>query len=762
MNGMLICFVIGATFFHTLKELPGSWWLTLLLPMAFFWRYARLRPLIALFAGAGWSLLYATCMLQQQLPVDMERQDMILDGVIDSLPVRQGGLTRFQMRVNRLLDATGKPLDLSRLQLSWFGAGQTLRVGDAWRLKVRLKRPRGMQNPQGFDYERWLFAQGVQAKGYVRKWRGNKLVSSQTGSAWMGRMRQLIAQQIDQYTAQPVAAALLKALAVGDKRGIDRAQWQVFTQTGTNHLIAISGLHVGIVAGWLLLVGQWAWRRSERLTLRLPALKAGAVMALLGALIYAALAGFSLPTQRALLMLLTTLGGVILGRRVAFGRSLLLALFLVVLFDPFAPLSAGFWLSFGAVAVILWSVGGRVAPWRGWRQGVRVQWFVTVGLLPILLLFFGQASVVAPVVNLIMVPWFTLVLVPLVLVGLPILLIPTLAGWWFGLLGLITGYSYGLLVWFSSLPFALVALPEVATWLWVSAMVGCLLLLMPGGMPGRLLGAWLFVPVFLTSPQRPNEGELWFTLLDVGQGLACVIETRHHLLLYDTGPGHASGYSAAETVVLPYLRARGYGVVDLVILSNGDRDHAGGFSLLQENIAIKDVLAGEAWRIQHARACRAGERWSWDGVTFSLLHPSGEDHFKHSNDRSCVVRIVIGDWTILLPGDIEKEAEKLLLERYGRDLKSRILVAPHHGSSTSSSAPFVAAVDPEWTLFSSGYKNSYGFPKHEVVQRWQARGAVTLNTAETGAIQFRLKPGQVELEPRLYRELNLRYWSDRR
>ncbi|MCU7926674.1 MAG: DNA internalization-related competence protein ComEC/Rec2 [Candidatus Thiodiazotropha sp. (ex Dulcina madagascariensis)] len=761
MNVMLIFFVIGATLFHALKELPGLWWLALLLPMVPLWRHAWLRPWMALFAGAGWSLLFATYMLQQQLPVDRERQDMILDGVIESLPVRQGGLTRFQVRVDRLLDSGGGALDLSRLQLSWFGAGQTLRIGDAWRLKVRLKRPRGMQNPQGHDYERWLFGQGVQAKGYVRKWSGNRRLSAQPASAWMGRVRQSIAAQIDRHTAQPVAAALLKALAVGDKRGIGRAEWRVFTLTGTNHLIAISGLHVGIVAGWLLWVGQWAWRRSERLTLRLPALKAGSVLALLGALTYAALAGFSLPTQRALLMLLATLGSILLGRRLALGRGLLLALFLVVLFDPFAPLSAGFWLSFGAVAVILWSVGGRVAPWRGWRQGVRVQWFVTVGLLPILLLFFGQASLVAPVVNLIMVPWFTLVLVPLVLVGLPILLIPTLAGGWFALLGLITGYSYELLAWFSSLPFALMVLPEAATWLWASAIAGCLLLLMPGGMPGRLLGAWLFVPVLLTPPQRPSEGELWLTLLDVGQGLACVIETRHRLLLYDTGPGHASGYSAAETAILPYLRAQGHKVVDRVVLSNGDLDHAGGLSRLREQITIKEVLAGEPERAQRARPCRAGERWSWDGVTFQLLHPSAEDRFKHANDRSCVMRIVTGDWTILLPGDIEKEAEKLLLERHGGDLKSRILVAPHHGSATSSSAPFVAAVDPEWTLFSSGYKNSYGFPKHEVVQRWRAQGAETLNTAETGAIQFRLKPGQVELGPRLYRELNRRYWSDR-
>ncbi|MCU7814611.1 MAG: DNA internalization-related competence protein ComEC/Rec2 [Candidatus Thiodiazotropha sp. (ex Rostrolucina anterorostrata)] len=761
MNGILICFVVGATLFHFFRDLQGLGWLTLLVPMIVLWRYKWSRPLSALLAGAGWSLLFATYMLQQQLPADMEREDLVLKGVVESLPARQGRLSRFKVRVNELLDARGIPLDLSHLQLSWFGTKETVRVGDTWQLKVRLKRPRGMQNPAGFDYERWLFSQRVQAKGYVRAWSGNRVLSTEPGTAWMDRLRQTIARLIDQHTAQPVAAALLKALSVGDKRGIGPAEWRVFSLTGTNHLIAISGLHVGIVAGWVLLLGQWGWCRSERLTLKFPALKAGAIMALIGALIYAGLAGFSLPTQRALLMLLTTLGGVVLGRRIQPARSLVLALFLVVLLDPVATLSAGFWLSFGAVAVIMWSVGGRIVPWQGWRQGVRVQWFVTLGLLPILLLFFGRASLVSPVVNLIMVPWFTLVLVPLVLAGLPLLLIPAAAGWWFWLLGLISGYTYQFLVWFSSLPFALMELPDVTNWLWGAAIVGSLLWMMPGGMPGRALGVWLFVPIFLSPPERPHEGDLWFTLLDVGQGLACVIETSDHLLIYDTGPANDSGFSTAETVLLPFLRAQGYDKIDRLLLSNGDRDHAGGYSWLKEALPIGDVLAGEPERTQYADACLAGESWSWDGVTFKLLHPQAKDSFQRSNDRSCVLLITLGDWRILLPGDIEKVGEKHLLERYPDALKSQILVAPHHGSATSSTAPFVTAIDPEWVLFSTGYKNSYGFPKDEVVQRWQARGAVILNTAETGAIQLRLSPYQTELKPRLYRELNKRYWSDR-
>ena len=760
MNGILICFVVGATLFHQLETLPGLGWLALLLPFPLLWRFTLLRPFMGLLVGAGWSLLHANLLLQEQLPVHLEGKDLIMEGVIDSLPVRHGRLARFQMRVTSLSDGKGSSLGLSRVQISWYGAQQTLNVGDGWRLKVRLKRPRGLQNPAGFDYERWLFAQEVEAKGYVREWSGNQSVELLDDASWMNRMRQEIARRIDRHTQGGVASALLKALAVGDKRGVDQAAWLVFNRTGTNHLMAISGLHVGIVAGWLMYAGSWLWRRSERLCLHMPALKAGAILALFGALLYAALAGFSLPTQRALLMLATTLGALILGYRVSVSRSLLLALFLVVLLDPFAPMRVGFWLSFLAVAVILWSVGGRIAPWRGWRQGVWVQWYVTLGLLPILFLFFGQASLISPVVNLVMVPWFSLVLVPMTLLGLPCLLISALADSWFTWLGALAGVTYQILEWFSSLSIALFVLPESGVWPWFAAMLGCLLLLMPGGMPGRWMGVWFCLPVLLIAPERPREGDLWFTLLDVGQGLACVVETREHLLLYDTGPSKGSGFNAADSAIIPYLRARGHLRVDRLVVSNGDRDHAGGLDSLRDAFPVADILSGEPEEIEQARACRAGERWSWDGVTFQLLHPSGGDRIKNANDRSCVLQIISGDWKILLPGDIEKEGESRLLQRYRDELKSELLVAPHHGSKSSSTAEFVAAVDPDWVLFSTGYKNSYGFPKPEVTQRWLSQGAVTLDTARTGAIQFRITPEQSKLRPRLYRELNLRYWSD--
>ncbi|MBW9271171.1 MAG: DNA internalization-related competence protein ComEC/Rec2 [Candidatus Thiodiazotropha sp. (ex. Lucinisca nassula)] len=759
MNRFLIGFIIGVALFHLLDHLPGLAWLSLLLTVPLLWRFKPLRPLVAMATGVGWSLLNASLILHQQLPVKLERSDLLLEGVVDSLPVTQGRLSRFQMRVTALQDENGKPVELSRVQLSWFGAEKEPSIGDAWRLKVRLIRPRGAQNPAGFDHEKWLFMQRVQAKGYVRDWPGNRQLESEQFPALLGLLRQKIARAIDEVSDKPEAAALLKALAVGDKRGMDRRAWETFTRTGTNHLIAISGLHIGLVAGWCLFTGSWLWRRSSRLCQRMPALKAGALFALLGAAVYAALAGFTLPTQRALIMLVATLGALILGYRIQFGRSLLLALFLVVLVDPLAILSRGFWLSFTAVAVILWSIGGRLAAWQDWRQGIQVQLSVSLGLLPLLILFFSQISLISPLVNLLMVPWFSLVLVPMTLIGLPLLVVPSIADFWFTLLQTLADATLQLLEWCSLQPFAMTDLAQQDPLLLWFVLAGCLILLLPAGMPGRGLGLLLCVPILFASVERPAHGEIWFTLLDVGQGLACVVETSNHLLLYDTGPGQGDR-TAADSVIMPFLRSRGHRKIDTLIVSNGDRDHAGGVESLTQSIPIGQLLAGDPEMIEGAaQACLSGSEWQWDGVHFQILHPPASVEYQEPNNRSCVLKIESDDWMILLPGDIEQAAEDALLSVNPQQLRSDLVVAPHHGSNSSSTAEFVTAVDPQWVLFSTGYKNSYGFPKPEVIRRWQAQGAKLLNTAQSGAIEFRLTSGEVKVQPRLYRELNQRFWQ---
>lgn len=759
MNRILVCFVAGAALFHLLPALPSLHWLLLLPPMLWWWRIRRLRPLLALISGGAWSLLYAGWQLSHQLPPQYEGMDLVAEGVVVSLPQQSGNRVRFRLQTDRVTDATGHAVDLKRIRLNWYRAPSAVEPGQRWRLQVRLKRPRGMRNPAGFDFEQWLFTQGIQATGYVRPWRGNRRLAAGDRPLDLGRLRQSIAGRIDTVMDRGVAAGLIKALAIGDRRGLDADHWQVFTRTGTNHLVAISGLHVGLVAGWLFFIGQWCWRRSERLTLRLPAIRAGAVCAMSGGLAYAALAGFSLPTQRALVMLLVALFGTLVGRPMPHARSLSLALFLVVLYDPLAPLSAGFWLSFGAVSLILLVMDGRLRPPRGWPQLLRIQAAVTLGLMPLLLLFFGQASLLSPLVNLLMVPWFSLVLVPLSLLGLPLLLLPEAAHAWYTPVSFLAQHTFTLLEWLSVQPPGMLRFAQLPDWLWLCALLGILLLMLPGGVPGRPLGLLMVVPVLFAEPARPAAGEFWFTLLDVGQGLACVVETAGHLLVYDTGPAYASGFNAAQTSLLPYLAARGEDRIDRLILSNNDRDHAGGVQAVLNAMPVESLLGGEALSVAGARLCRGGERWVWEGVEFSVLHPlTGDDPVK-SNDRSCVLMITNGRWRLLLTGDIESEGESLLLQRYGKTLQAQIVVAPHHGSSTSSGEAFVRAVSPDWALFSTGHGNRYGFPRPEVVERWRAIGAKTLDSARDGAIQMRLGVSGAAPEPLRYRWLRRHYWN---
>ncbi|MGD8932455.1 MAG: DNA internalization-related competence protein ComEC/Rec2, partial [Chromatiales bacterium] len=732
------------------------WGISLLLPI--FWRALGWRWLAALTGGLVWAFLHVSLHTSALLSPVLEGKDLILTGRVIGLPLHQAKLTRFEMQVEDLEPRVKGVAIPRKVRLSWYDAEQRLRPGEAWRLQVRLKRPRGFQNPGGFDYERWLFGRGIQATGYVKNRPDNQRLDRTIDSGWLDRQRQAISAELARRVADADAAALLRALAIGDRTGLSDATWQTFTRTGTNHLVAISGLHIGMVAGLVFFLGQWLWRRSERLTLALPARRAAAWLALGAGIGYAALAGFSLPTQRALMMLALGLGALLMGRSLALGRSLSLALFGVLLFDPLAPLSNSFWLSFGAVAVILFAMGGRLRQWSLWWRWGRVQWVVAFGLAPLLLMLFNQASLVAPLVNLILVPWFSLVLVPLVLLSVLTLSLPLPQDILLQTTATLAEQTLTWLQWGGQSPLALVYRPDLPLWVWLMGLFGVGLLLLPRGLPGRPLGLLMIAPILFNSPPRPETGGALFSLLDVGQGLSCVVETAGHVLVYDTGPAYASGFNTAQAVLLPYLRSRGISRIDRLVVSNADRDHAGGVSVLVHEIPIDAVLTGEALGSIPSERCDAGFTWRWDGVTFRVLHPESEDRFGNANDASCVLQVETSASKLLIPGDVEHKAEQLLVDRYGQGLHSDILVAPHHGSNTSSSRAFVAHTRPNFVLFPTGYRNRFGFPKRAVVQRWQNAGATLLNSAETGAIQFWLGPGRRQLQPLLYREDHPQLW----
>jgi len=752
-------FALGVCLFFTLPELPPSWAPGLVTAavayVALHW--APARPFLFVVLGGLWAQMQACDRLCHPFPEDLARQDIRVEGRVASLPEERAGGTRFQFRIDRAWHGD-QVLDFRGLaRLSWHGA-PPLRAGEGRTLKVRLKPPHGFANPGGFDYERWLFQEGIVATGYVRPGTAAEeagVLDVGAGPYAIDRWRQALGERLEPHLEGSPAAGLVLALVLGDRSGLTPGQWEVLTRTGVNHLVAISGLHVGLVAASFFFLVRWAWSRLPRLALWLAAPRAGVLGALAAALVYSALAGFAVSTQRALVMLAVVLGALFWARTPRWGTGLVFALAGVLMLDPAAALSYGFWLSFGAVAALLYGLGHRLASDGVWRRWGQAQWVVALGLLPLLLLLFGRASVVSPLVNLAAVPLFSLVLLPLVLVS--------------ALLALLTGvgaplaWTAALLAWLleglttiSAWPWASAAISARPTWVWVAAFGGAFLLLSPRGLPGRWLGLPLLLPLWLSRPAAPAPGEAWFELLDVGQGLSAVVRTAHHVLVYDTGPAFPSGFNTGQAVVGPFLREQGVARIHTLILSHGDQDHVGGFAGLSAALPIDRILAGEPESLTDPKAepCLAGQGWTWDGVDFMMLHPW--EAGLEGNDSSCVLRVATGGASLLLPGDMGRGRERQLVGR--GPLASTLLVAGHHGSNTSTSREFLAAVAPRWVLYSSGFANRFGFPALKVRERVAASGAGELNTSDTGAIGFVLSAEGL-MGPHLYRLEHPRLWS---
>lgn len=730
--------------------------------------------------GFSWASIAGHQLLAGGLPSALEGQDVIVEGVIASLPEpaamspsKGQSRSRFHF-VPDSLHWQGEPQPLpTKLLLSWYQNPPILHAGERWRLKVRLKRPHGFMNPGGFDYEAWLFQQGIRAKGYVRvpgkRNRAeniNQRLAPAASAYPVHQLREGLRARIQAALQQHPLSGIVLALAIGDRQLIDRDQWQVLMRTGTNHLVAISGLHVGLVAGFAFFLMRRLWRTSASLVNRWPAAKAGAIAALLAAAIYALLAGFSVPTQRALVMVAVVMLAVLLQRQTRPSSMLALAMILVLGIDPLAVLSPGFWLSFGAVAVILYGMSGRLAMRSAWWKWGRVQWLVAVGLFPALVLLFQKASIVAPLANLLAVPWVSLVTVPLTLLGSLLLGVLPVVGEW--LLGLSLWSLDGLWWWLEMLSqwsFAQWQQAAPVGWALGVSLLGIAWLLAPRGVPARWVGAVWLLPLVFVSPVSLPQGEARFTLLDVGQGLATVVQTQNHVLVFDAGPRFSSGFNTGEVVVAPYLLAQGRNYIDTLIVSHADNDHIGGVASLLASLPVQQVLSSEPQKIlgAKAQACKVGQQWQWDGVQFEMLSPvqglyTGR---RKRNNSSCVLRIQAGKHSVLLTGDIERAAEQEITQRLAEKLKSDVLVVPHHGSKTSSSVAFVASVAPDIALFPVGYRNRYGFPKNDVVQRYRDRNIRLFDTANHGAIEI-LLGGETGLNRiASFRQQAARYWHQR-
>lgn len=756
MPWQVLAFAVGVAWLQRSAVLPAPTFLAaaalggLVLWAAGFWRVRWAGIPGAFLLGFVWAGSLAHYRMADVLPVAGEGRDVEVMGVVAGLPQRFERGVRFLFEVDAAAGAVPQ-----RIQLSWYrtledegedGMESSLpHAGERWHLTVRLKRPHGNVNPHGFDYEGWLFERGIRATGYVRKEPPPERLADQAGGirSAIQHLRELTRDRIIARLPDRPYAGILAALAVGDQQAIATEQWRLFAATGITHLMSISGLHVtmiGALAGWLALA---LWRRLPRLPLVWPAQKAAAVAGFLAAFGYALIAGFGIPAQRTLYMLGVVAFALVSGRTVATPRVLGAALLLVLIVDPWAVLSPGFWLSFGAVGLLFYAAGGRLTRPHWLIEWGRAQWAVTLGMIPALLALFQQFSLVSPFANAVAIPLVSLAVTPLALAG-------SLPG-----LGLALELAHALLVplmdflaWLASWPGALWQQHAPPEWTVVVALVGTAWLMLPRGLPLRWLGAACFLPIFLAVPERPAPGEFHLVVLDVGQGQALHVQTASRDLLFDTGPRFGGSADAGSRILVPYLRAAGVRRLDRVIVSHDDADHGGGTDSLLATVPVDTV----------DRNCVDGEAWTWDGVRFRVLHPAPGDYSRTLPDNalSCVLKIESAHGSVLIPGDIEGRAETELLARHGDSLQAGILVAPHHGAKKTATPAFVSAVAAHEVVFPVGYRNRFGHPHPEVLERFS--GTRIHRTDRDGAITVKVgRGGTVVLHER---ERRRRYWQN--
>jgi len=768
-------------------------WLVIILPIStvlarYLFRDSSylswLWVLLGGFLGLLWATIYGLMVTQSLLPTELEQKPLWLSGRIDGLIEARTAFgkptQRFSLRVDDCyLDAlvvgnnSACNVNLHTVELTAY-APLPIASGERWLIRVKLKRPHGFANPGGFDFESWLVQQRYSAVGSVVS---SAEIRRLAAPAWwsVDHWRALLRDQL-QIRLEPITHRnLLLALLVADGSSITRDEWLLFRATGTIHLFVVSGSHIAFTGGLIWWLSR-LWRRlpwstggrREHFICALPALFIAAL--------YALLAGMGLPIQRALIMFAVLLLMTTWRRDIRFFDAMLLALVLVLLCDPLAARDAGCWFSFAAVAALVIAISqvqarGEIKKDR-WSW-LRAQWLVFVVCVPVLMMIGGQLTLLSLPANLVAVPFTTVLTLPLAFAAMLLeLIVPTLAAkcWWAADLSL--HYLLQYLMWLRAHGAGLILPLPMTPLAGFFAVIAVLLLVLPRAVPGRAFALILLLPILWPRYPTIDEGALRLTVIDVGQGLSVLVETHSHQLLYDTGPAFASGSSAAELAVLPLLQQRGVRALDMLMVSHHDSDHSGGVHPILETLAVADTVVGEDLQLTSQRYCVAGQHWQWDAVQFVVISPDAPNSLENEkpaagNNRSCVLRITTGATSILLTGDMETPVETHLLDTHLLDTrlmdktvleKTTVVVAPHHGSRSSSSPAFVQAVAPQIVLFSAGYRSPFGHPHPQVVARYQAIGAQLLNTAETGAITVELRGDGVAAITE-YRKTHRHYWD---
>ncbi len=743
--------ICGAALAFWGNSLIDSLWVSYLpVFLLFAWLHPGFRFLCLCVSAMLWSSLLLNQALERQLSDDFDNRVVLVAGTITDITEQRRHSIRFYFEPD-YIDSYHRPMP-KLIRLSWYRSKQRPEAGQRWQLEVKLRQATGFQNPGTFDYQRWLFVKGVDAIGYVRKSDSNRQLED---SEWydIDYLRQQIIEAQDQSCPDCEHIGLFKALTVGYRGDIPPHQGELLRDTGTAHLLAISGLHIGLVAGQFYLLGGLLWRRLFYRS-RFNRLEFSAFAAMLAALSYAALAGFSIPTVRALVMLLVVFLALVSRRNVNLLNSICIAISLILLVDPLAIGDASFWLSFSALLVIAFGQFLLANQKSRMKQALVIQLLFSLLFVPLSILLFSQASPAGFVANIIAIPILGLLILPLTLIAsiCAVLNTAVAAEWLFYLLDKITGWLLDYLQLLqTSLP-PVSSLADRPGLLLVSLAIGTFILLLPIDLRTRLPAFVLLLVAVCWQPEGIPENGFQMTVLDVGMGTAVVVETRQHSLVYDFGPGNANGFSAGDWVVRPYLQNRGIDQPDLMIVSHVDSDHSGGFVSFLDDIDTVPVVSGTPKELAKRfelktmmQNCHNYPAWRWDGVDFEFLTGSLKSVSKSTNNQSCVLKIR-GSHSVLLSGDIEAEQEMRLLNLRASDLKADILLAPHHGSLTSSTEAFVRAVDAEVVIFTLGRNNRWGFPKAEVVSRYQQLDSRIYRSDFDGAVMVLSMPDSLNVD----------------
>lgn len=748
-------FLLGISVFsfkNTLEISNSEWGVILGVFLAILALFMRHKPLalngLIFLLGFAWMGWFSTQNLNTHVDDIYLDKPLLVTGVISDLPETNKSNTKF-------IFSSYSPFK-SQLKLSWYGKNRPdIHTGDAWQLQLKLKRNNGYQNLGGFDYEQWLFYKQIGATGYVRPSENNQLIQENQIDS-IDQFRQNLRYSLQPYLQSLDFGGVINALIIGDRSLIKESHWLLFMNTNTTHLSVISGLHIGLISGFIFLLAQFLWRRCYSCCCRIPAQVFAAYFGLLSAFLYALIAGFSIPTIRAFIMASVIFVSLILRRHHNIWQLYGLALILVLTNNPLSIFSVGFWLSFYVVGVIIYGVKQHQD--KSWLFRLfYIQLLISVATLPLISWFFASGSLLSPIANIIAIPVFSFIVTPLSLIGA---------------LSALSGLSYLAELSFEVVNQTLVGLAYFLTLLqqfdfnqWdytqtqaidlILFVLAAFIALSPKGLQLRLLSIPILMLMLFSPQQKIIKNTAVITILDVGQGLSHVVQTQNHTLLFDTGALYPSGFNLGESVINPFLKAKQINTLDKVIISHADNDHIGGLNDILQTFTVKDILTSTPEKITQASThCYAGQQWYWDGVLFEILNPTQNTRFK-GNNASCVLKISTKKYSILLSADIEKKAEKQLVKHQREKLNSDILISPHHGSKTSSTQVFLDAVSPSTVIVSSGYKNRFNHPAQKIVDRYKVNNIKMISSNCAGQISITLGD---KIDITEYRKDHARYY----